>query len=131
MPTPNVVMTPRHQQVVVTQGYDGYAPASSVVYAGTPIRWVVRSTAPLSCPTALRAPTVGYARRCRKATTSSSCRPSNQPRSNHCAMGMYSGEIRVVPRPDPAMGPAAPVQAAGHGGSPGDTRPSRPGPRAG
>ncbi|MGZ6840493.1 MAG: hypothetical protein ACXVHC_08595, partial [Frankiaceae bacterium] len=41
--------------------------------------------------------------------------PSNQPRSNHCAMGMYSGEIRVVPRPDPAVGPAAPVQAAGRG----------------
>ena len=101
--------------MVVTQGYDGYAPASSVVYAGTPIRWVVRSTARLSCLAALRAPTVGVCATLQEGDNVFEL-PAQQPaRSNHCAMGMYSGEIRVVPRPDPAMGPAAPVQAAGRG----------------
>ena len=102
--------------MVVTQGYDGYAPASSVVYAGTKIRWVVRSTAPLSCPAALRAPSVGVRATLQEGDNVFEL-PAQQPATieYHCAMGMYSGEIRVVPRPDPAMGPAAPVQAAGRG----------------
>ncbi len=121
LPTANVVTTGGVQQLSITQGYDGYSPASSVVYAGTPVRWVVHSTAPLSCPAALRAPAIGVSATLHEGDNVFEFTPQ-QPGTIefHCAMGMYSGEITAVPRPAPAPArggsPTPPAQAAGSAG---------------
>ena len=101
--------------MVVTQGYDGYGPASSVVCAGTPIRWVVRSTARLSCLAALRAPTVGVCATLQEGDNVFEL-PAQQPATIE---PLRDGDVlrrdQDRPAPGPGLGSAAPVQAAGRG----------------
>ena len=124
-PTPNVVITPRYQQVVVTQGYDGYGPASSVVCAGTPIRWVVRSTAPLSCLAALRAHMVGVRATLQEGDNVFEL-PAQQPATIE---PLRDGDVLRRDQGRPAPGPGHGPGRTGPGGGTGVVR-GTPGPAA-
>ena len=110
----NVKLLSGVQELTVTQDADGYSPDRSVVYAGTPVRWVVNSTAPLSCSAALRAPDIGVRASLHEGKNVFNFTPTETGVIEyHCAMGMYSAKIAVVDRPlPPAPSAGAPAQAA-------------------
>ncbi len=104
--TSNVDVTPTRQTLHTRQVADGYLPVRSVVYAGTPVRWVIDSADPQSCAVELRAPSVGVSLRLTKGENTVDI-PAQDPGTIafSCSMGMYGGTISVVPAPPPASLP--------------------------
>src|SRR5450756_1799131 len=98
----NVTLSDGVQLLAVTQGADGYSPSQSVVYAGTPVRWEVSSTA-LTCGAWLVSPEMGVPANTilDPGKTAVFEFTPTKPGTLHyaCGMGMYSGSVRVIADP--------------------------------
>ena len=96
-------------QVLVTQQVaDGYTPAVTTVYAGSPVRWTIQSTTTATCAASLVIPDLNVFERLHLGDNTFDL-PAMQAGTTlrySCAMGMYGGEIRVVARPTGATGTA-------------------------
>jgi sulfite exporter TauE/SafE len=103
----NVSVSGEVQTVRTTQTPDGYEPATTVVYAGLPIRWVVEGTSPLDCSAYLRVPDLGVSVTLAEGPNTIELPALDQGAVRYtCVMGMYSGTLVVIDAP-PA-GTAAP-----------------------
>lgn len=98
----NVTLADGVQVLAVTQGTDGYVPQQSVVYAGIPVRWEIRSTA-LTCAAWLVAPEMGVPANTvlePGKTATFEFTPTSAGTLNYrCGMGMYAASVRVIPEP--------------------------------
>lgn len=106
--SPNVHLAGTVQIVTMTQSVDGYLPSNTTVWAGIPIRWTIDATAQFSCSAALRVPSVGVAVNLtegRHVIDVPALPVGTTPFS--CAMGMYVGSFRAIPRPAPTPTPPA------------------------
>jgi sulfite exporter TauE/SafE/copper chaperone CopZ len=98
----NVVVTDGLQTATVTTDGAGYAPVDTVVYAGIPVRWVVKGTG-LGCSSAIRAPKlgvppdtiIGFGKT--EVFQFTLVKPGRV--TYRCAMGMYSGTMTAIARP--------------------------------
>lgn len=100
--SPNVVVSHGVQVVTMDQAARGYSPASTVVYAGLPIRWVVTSDSGYNCAAYLRQ-VGGPWRFDLKTGVNTIDLPAMGAGtfSFTCVMGMYSGSLVAVDRPPP------------------------------
>lgn len=100
----NVTVADGVQTVRMTQTPTGYVPAETVVYAGTPIRWVVDATSFVDCSAFLRVPDLGVSVNLAAGTNTINL-PALPPGTTTftCVMGMYTGHLVAV-RPPAAAG---------------------------
>jgi len=99
----NVTVAGGVQTVTMTQTGQGYRPADTTVYAGLPIRWVVDSTAPLSCAAFLRVPSLGVRADLKAGANTVDLPALDAGRTSFtCVMGMYNGSLTAIPPPDAA-----------------------------
>jgi len=111
--TANVVDVAGVQRATVAIVSGGYSPQSTVVYVGEPVTWVVEPTV-ISCASLLEARELGIERIDAIDHTATVTFTIDKPGtySYGCRMGMYSGTITAIERPDVA---SAQVSAAGTG----------------
>jgi sulfite exporter TauE/SafE/copper chaperone CopZ len=98
--TDNVTDVPGGQQVLTTVG-GGYSPTSTVVYAGTPITWVLDAKG-LGCDSIVNATALGVAEPIYLDIGQNTVEiPALQPGTYRysCAMGMYRASITVIEQP--------------------------------
>ena len=100
----NVTVADGVQTVRMTQTPTGYIPADTVVYAGTPIRWLVDATSFIDCSAFLRVPDLGVSVNLAAGTNTINL-PALPPGTTTftCVMGMYTGHLVAV-RPPAAAG---------------------------
>ena len=102
----NVSFTPTDQTIKTTQDGDGYHPADAVIYAGRPTHWVMNSTAPFTCASAVISQDLG-----KQFTLNAGPNVVELPKLSPgtyaytCGMGMYSGSIVVIQQPAAAPAP--------------------------
>jgi sulfite exporter TauE/SafE/copper chaperone CopZ len=102
----NVSATATDQTIKTTQDGDGYHPGEAVIYAGRPSHWVMTSTAPFTCASAVVSQDLG-----KQFTLKAGPNVVELPKLSAgtyaytCGMGMYSGRIVVIPPPAAAPSP--------------------------
>ena len=102
----NVSFTATDQTINTTQDGDGYHPGDAVIYAGRPTHWVMTSTAPFTCASAVISQDLG-----KQFTLKAGPNVVELPRLSAgtyaftCGMGMYTGRIVVIA--PPAKAPAS------------------------
>lgn len=95
---PNVVYNGKEQTVNMAVEYDGYSPNRFTLRAGVPTKWIVDGTSAGGCLTVLQAPQLGVRQVLTQGENVIAFTPQ-QP-GNYtfsCSMGMYRGQIAVVP----------------------------------
>jgi sulfite exporter TauE/SafE/copper chaperone CopZ len=103
--TANVNLTTADQTINSQQDGEGYHPADTVIYAGRPTHWVMTSTAPFTCAGSLVSQDLGI-----QGSLVAGSNVIELPKlaagtySFSCSMGMYSGQITVIPPPAAASG---------------------------
>jgi sulfite exporter TauE/SafE/copper chaperone CopZ len=102
----NVSLTATDQTINTSQDGDGYHPGEAVVYAGRPTHWVMTSTAPFTCASAVISQDLGK-QFTLKAGPNVIELPNLSPGTYAytCGMGMYSGRIVVIQPPAAAPAP--------------------------
>jgi plastocyanin len=101
----NVSLTPADQTINTTQDGEGYHPGEAVIYAGRPTHWVLTSTAPFSCASAVVSNDLG-----KQFTLNAGANVVELPKlaagtyAYSCGMGMYSGSIVVIKPPAASAG---------------------------
>jgi sulfite exporter TauE/SafE/copper chaperone CopZ len=98
----NVTVEADRQVVKTTQGFNGYTPGSTVVYAGLPITWEIESTG-ISCASAIAAQQLGldYFQLDPGTTMTQEIAPLDVGTYQYtCAMGMYRGSFTAIERTD-------------------------------
>ena len=77
---------------------NGYLPVDAALYAGMPTRWIVESLDQNSCAVFLRVPSLGLAVTLHDGENTIDL-PALEPGrvAYTCSMGMYGGQLRVVP----------------------------------
>jgi sulfite exporter TauE/SafE/copper chaperone CopZ len=104
--TSNVSLTASDQTIKTTQDGDGYHPGEAVIYAGRPTHWVMTSTAPFTCASAVISKDLG-----KEFTLKAGPNVVELPKLSPgtyaftCGMGMYSGRIVVIQPPAAAPAP--------------------------
>jgi plastocyanin len=102
----NVSASATDQTIKTTQDGDGYHPGEAVIYAGRPTHWVMTSTAPFTCASAVVSQDLG-----KQFTLKAGPNVVELPKLSAgtyaytCGMGMYSGRIVVIPPPAAAPSP--------------------------
>jgi sulfite exporter TauE/SafE/copper chaperone CopZ len=102
----NVSATATDQTIKTTQDGDGYHPGEAVIYAGRPTHWVMTSTAPFTCASAVISQDLG-----KQFTLKAGPNVVELPKLSAgtyaytCGMGMYSGRITVIQPPAAAPAP--------------------------
>lgn len=82
----------------MTQGDYGYTPNRLTVTRGERVRWVITSTNPYSCASALRVPRLGIRQQLRPGENVIEFVATQVgPIAFHCGMGMYRGTVLVIP----------------------------------
>ncbi len=103
----NVSVSGGIQTVRTTQTPDGYEPATTVLYAGLPTRWVIEGTSALDCSAYLRVPDLGLSVTLAEGPNSIELPALERGAVGYtCVMGMYSGTFVVID--GPPAGTAAP-----------------------
>ncbi len=94
------------------QKADGYSPSNVTIYAGYPVEWTVVSSSTSTCAASIFAPGVDIRAHLSLGpnTFKLSALPAGVLRYT-CAMGMYSAQITVVPKPA-GVGASAPAATA-------------------
>lgn len=96
----NVTVAGGVQTVQMTQSPEGYLPADTVVHAGIPITWVIRSTSQWDCSAFLRVPDLEVSVDLKDGVNTvqlPELSPGVTPFT--CVMGMYSGNLIAVDKP--------------------------------
>lgn len=97
--SPNVTLEGDVQVLRTTQVATGYEPASSAVYVGREVRWIIDSQA-LGCATSISAPAIGISQLLDLGENVLTFTPTEVGTISYtCAMGMYGGTIEVLPAP--------------------------------
>ena len=107
--TSNVSITAADQTLKTTQDGDGYHPGEAVIYAGRPTHWVMTSTAPFTCASAVISQDLGTQFTLKAGPNVVELPKLSAGTYNYtCGMGMYSGRIVVIqpPAATPAKTPA-------------------------
>ena len=101
--SPNVSVAGGVQTVTMDQGTRGYSPASTVVYAGLPIRWVITSESSFTCAAQLRQVSGDWTFNLQTGVNTIDL-PAMSPGNFDftCVMGMYSGSLTAVDLVPPA-----------------------------
>jgi sulfite exporter TauE/SafE len=99
--SPNVSLEHGVQVVRMNQTARGYSPASTVVYAGVPIRWVISSESEYTCASYLRAVDSDWKHNLTTGenTIDLPAVAAGQTFAFTCTMGMYSGALVAGPAP--------------------------------
>ncbi|PKM87379.1 hypothetical protein CVU83_03075 [Candidatus Falkowbacteria bacterium HGW-Falkowbacteria-2] len=85
------------QVIKMEQHGRGYRPSNLVVEVNRPVRWVITSTSPYSCASALVVPSLKINQRLIKGENIIEFTPTSVGKIGFsCSMGMYSGTIQVV-----------------------------------
>lgn len=95
---PNVTFDGREQTVRMAIEYSGYSPSRFTIRAGIPTRWVIDAKDGGGCLTVLQAPKLGIRKFLNPGLNTiefTAPNPGVVPFS--CSMGMFRGQIEVVP----------------------------------
>jgi len=104
--TANVSLTATDQTIKTTQDGDGYHPGEAVIYAGRPTHWVMTSTAPFTCASAVTSQDLGKEFSLKLGPNVVELPKLSAGTYNFtCGMGMYSGRIVVIEPPAAAPAP--------------------------
>lgn len=95
---PNVTYDGKEQVVKMAVEYGGYSPSRFTLRAGVPTKWIVDGSNAGGCLTVLQAPQLGVRQVLTQGENVIAFTPQ-QPGtySFSCSMGMYRGQIAVVP----------------------------------
>lgn len=98
--SPQVTVQDGVQVVRTVQDADGYRPETVALYAGMPTRWIIDSVEGRSCAIFLQVPRLGIAVRLQEGENTIDL-PALDPGTvaYSCSMGMYGGQLEVVPAP--------------------------------
>ncbi len=115
---PSIVGADGVERFTTRQDVGGYSPSNVTIYAGYPVEWTIVSSNTSTCAASLFAPGVDIRARLQKGPNTFRLPPLPAGVLRYtCAMGMYSAQITVAPKPasaSPATGgstKASPVAA--------------------
>lgn len=87
------------ETITMSQGDDGYTPNMLTVHAGSRVRWVINSTNPYTCASALRVPQLGIKQQLTPGeNVIEFVATSTGEIPFQCSMGMYRGTLTVLPK---------------------------------
>ena len=118
---PGILGTDGVERLTTYQNASGYSPSNVTIYAGYPVEWTVVSSNTSTCAASIFAPGVDI--RAHLSLGPNMFRLPALPAGvlrYTCAMGMYSAQITVVPRPA-GVGAGAPAAAASPSAPPAST----------
>lgn len=94
----NVTFDGREQVMTMALGYSGYTPNQFTIRQGVPTRWVIDGTNGGGCLSVLTVPSLGITKLLERGTNTIAFTPTVAGRIPFsCSMGMYRGEITVIP----------------------------------
>ncbi len=108
---PSIIGADGVERITTRQDVNGYSPSNVTIYAGYPVEWTIVSSNTSTCAASLFAPGVDIRARLEKGpnTFKLPALPVGVLRYT-CAMGMYSAQITVAPKPATAS-PGTPSAA--------------------